>query len=159
MSLPLRPRSWQVSRIATDDRTESVQRSSDALRLVIVDHGDSAARRVPLVSEAKIIGLSDGCVVAVEHASVSRRHAAVRAVAGAAVVKDLGSCNHTTVRGRVLGEGDEAVVNAGESDEDTAPGVVVPPSTAAEPTRCRRGGLDQGEAHRQSRERALCPTD
>lgn len=59
----------------------------------------SAGRRIDLPSVGAVLGRSSSCEIVLEDPNASRRHAAVRQVAGAWVVEDLGSTNGVRVNG------------------------------------------------------------
>lgn len=58
------------------------------------------AREVELGPGTNVLGREPGCVVWIDAAGVSRRHAQIRVAEGAAVLEDLGSKNGTYLRGR-----------------------------------------------------------
>lgn len=70
----------------------------------------SGVRSVPLSEPGSlVIGRAEDCAIVVPDASVSRRHAVLRA----GKIEDLGSRNGTTVGGRRLGAGESALVEVG----------------------------------------------
>ena len=65
-------------------------------RLTIVE-GDSAGRVVPFAAERLVIGADERADVVVADPAMSKFHCEIRITGGAAVVRDLGSKNGTTV--------------------------------------------------------------
>jgi len=81
--------------------------------LLVVDGDASSIFHLPRAG-AVVVGRGDDCDLRVQHASVSRRHAAIRVEGGAVRIADLGSHNGTRVNGlpvdetRTLASGDVA---------------------------------------------------
>ena len=103
-----------------DERTANIGETSlemalVPLRLLVLWEGLCIGADLPSTGELKI-GRAKHCDLVVEHASVSRVHAAIEIAEGRVLVRDLGSQNGTRVAGRKLGK-----------DETTPlkPGVVV----------------------------------
>jgi two-component system, NtrC family, response regulator AtoC len=85
-----------------------------------------------------VVGRDRDADLVLEHASVSRRHAAIELRADGVVWEDLGSVNGTKVRGRKLGPGERVLVAWGEPVEvgftmAVARGPIVVPQTAPVP--------------------------
>ena len=83
---------------------------------LIIDRGPAAGTTIPVPEGETHIGRAQHATLRIEHASVSRMHAAVRRSGNRFFVRDLGSHNGTWVNGhRIKGEvqafgGDEIVV-------------------------------------------------
>ncbi len=82
------------------------------MRLLVM--WDAHAEHVDLPTHGELkIGRAKQCDVIVEHASVSRAHAAIEARDGHVCIRDLGSQNGTRVNGRKLTLGESAPFRAG----------------------------------------------
>jgi two-component system, cell cycle response regulator len=71
---------------------------------LVIIYGDDLGRRIPLGSEACIIGRSSKCDVQLDQESVSRNHARLQKTQGQYVVRDLGSTNGTYVNDDIVSE-------------------------------------------------------
>jgi len=95
-----------------------------ALHVVVLGMGRAVA--YPLPPQGRIVlGRAPVTGIVVDHASVSREHAAVYVAQGTLTLEDLGSRNGTRVRGRTLGSGERASVAVNEVFELGAVSVAV----------------------------------
>jgi serine phosphatase RsbU (regulator of sigma subunit) len=65
-------------------------------------HGERGRKRFKIAADRVVIGRHPGCHLVIDEPAVSRQHAAVTLVAGAAFVEDLQSRNGTSLNGRPL---------------------------------------------------------
>ena len=96
------------------DKTESASHfltveAPDEALLVMLPEG----RRAYPVRPELVLGRGDDASIAIEHRTISRRHARVR-IGKDITVEDLGSKNGTRVRGQALRVGEPVTVAAGE---------------------------------------------
>jgi hypothetical protein len=99
------------SHLETESRDETM---GALLRPVLLAFCDGASLQLELPSEGSItIGRGDGCVVRIDHPSVSRRHARLHA-GKSFTIEDAGSRNGTRVRGIRIGTGSPIIVRSGD---------------------------------------------
>jgi len=71
---------------------------------LVVIYGEDLGRRVPLGSEATVVGRSSKCDVLIDQESVSRNHARISFDGQTYTVRDLGSTNGTYVNDELVDE-------------------------------------------------------
>jgi hypothetical protein len=99
---------------------------------LMITGGPEGGRRVECDHEL-VIGREDGVDIVVKDDQMSRRHAAIRPVAGGVEVEDLGSLNGTFVNGEQIAGKVTLTENATVRIGVTEFALEVPPPAAAEP--------------------------
>ena len=86
----------------TTRRTDSVRRADPADACLVIIYGTGIGRRVALGGRTLEAGRSSSCDVAIDHESVSRKHARFEWTGTGYRVLDLGSTNGTWVNDRMV---------------------------------------------------------
>ncbi len=108
--------------------------------LLVVVNGEATTHALPDAGDV-VIGRAPECDVAIDHPSVSRRHAILRTGPRFAL-EDLGSANGTRVRGRVIDGGAIAELAPGEVFDIGATALVIQTEALEAPAATGRPGVD-----------------